>query len=185
MAIDQGNDAVIQKQLGDQYYQVRQGIGFNKTPEEYGAFPTDPYSHTPGHSGAQQPGMTGQVKEEIITRFGELGIRISNGSASFQPNLLRKREFISKPEGFTYIDVNEKWHEIQLPRNALAFTWCQVPIVYQLSEKNQLHLELKDGEKVVNDQLKLSNELSNEIFVRSGKIKQITVYITESSLFNG
>ena len=51
------------------YYDVRAGLGFNKTPAVYGAFPTDPYSHTPGHSGAQQPGMTGQVKEEILTRL--------------------------------------------------------------------------------------------------------------------
>ncbi|CAN0044150.1 unnamed protein product, partial [Discosporangium mesarthrocarpum] len=42
------------------------------------AFPTDPYSHTNRH-GAQQPGMTGQVKEEIVTRFGELGVRIEGG----------------------------------------------------------------------------------------------------------
>ena len=32
----------------------------------------DPYSHTPGGAGAKQPGMTGQVKEEVITRLGEL-----------------------------------------------------------------------------------------------------------------
>ncbi len=35
------------------YYNVREGIGFNKTPEEYGAFPADPYSHTPKHAGEQ------------------------------------------------------------------------------------------------------------------------------------
>ncbi len=38
----------------------------------YGAIPTDPYSHTPGFAGAQQPGMTGPVKEDIC-RLGELG----------------------------------------------------------------------------------------------------------------
>ncbi|MFI5337809.1 MAG: hypothetical protein ACHQ5A_13560, partial [Opitutales bacterium] len=31
-----------------QYYDVRAGLGFNKTPAAYGAIPTDPYSHTPG-----------------------------------------------------------------------------------------------------------------------------------------
>ena len=30
------------------YDRVRSGLGFNKTAAEYGAFPTDPYSHTPG-----------------------------------------------------------------------------------------------------------------------------------------
>ena len=54
----------------------------------YGAIPTDCYSHTPSHSGAKQPGMTGQVKEEIITRFGELGLRVQGGVISLEPGLL-------------------------------------------------------------------------------------------------
>jgi hypothetical protein len=58
-----GNSAISHK-LRETYYRVREGLGFNKSPLHYGAFPTDPYSHTPGHSGAQQPGMTGQVKED-------------------------------------------------------------------------------------------------------------------------
>ena len=43
-------------------------MGFKKTesPAEYGAFPDDPYSHTPSFGGARQPGMTGQVKEEKV-----------------------------------------------------------------------------------------------------------------------
>ena len=57
------------KKLGQLYYDIRGGLSAAKTPEEYGAFPYDPYSHTPDNSGAQQPGMTGQVKEEIITRL--------------------------------------------------------------------------------------------------------------------
>ena len=72
---------------------MRGGLGFNKTPVEYGAFPADPYSHTPKHAGAQQPGMTGQVKEEILTRFGELGLRVSDGTVRFEPSLLRPSEF--------------------------------------------------------------------------------------------
>ena len=72
------SDELVER-LGHLYYRIREGIGFNKTPTEYGAFPTDPYSHTPKHAGAQQPGMTGQVKEEVLTRFAELGIRVENG----------------------------------------------------------------------------------------------------------
>ena len=80
--------------LAKVYQEVRAGLGFNKTPLSYGAFPTDPYSHTPGHSGAQQPGMTGQVKEEIITRMGELGVRVGHGCVTFNPTLLRAEEFV-------------------------------------------------------------------------------------------
>lgn len=49
--------------LAELYYEVRAGLGFNKSPAEYGAFPTDPYPRTPGRCGAQQPGMTGQAKD--------------------------------------------------------------------------------------------------------------------------
>src|SRR6202034_4445417 len=33
--------------LADAYYRIRAGLQFNKTAHQYGAFPTDPYSHTP------------------------------------------------------------------------------------------------------------------------------------------
>ena len=62
--------------LVDHYYEIKDGLGVHKTPEVYGAFSTDAYSHTPAGKGAQQPGMTGQVKEDIICRFGELGVKI-------------------------------------------------------------------------------------------------------------
>jgi hypothetical protein len=74
------------------YRRVRNGLGYRKSAVEYGAFPTDPYSHTPGEGGAQQPGMTGQVKEEILTRWGELGLRFEDGLICFDPVLLDTAE---------------------------------------------------------------------------------------------
>jgi hypothetical protein len=55
---------------------------------EFGAIPIDPYSHTPAHAGAQQPGMTGAVKEEILTRPRELGVRVAGGRVVFDALLL-------------------------------------------------------------------------------------------------
>ena len=69
----------IQEQLRGLYHRVRDGLGFRRTPHQFGAYPIDAYSHTPGDRGAQQPGMTGQVKEELLTRRMELGIRFSGG----------------------------------------------------------------------------------------------------------
>jgi hypothetical protein len=60
-----GESPAVVKGLAEAYRDIRKGLGYNKTPAEYGAFPTDPYSHTPAGQGAKQPGMTGQVKEEI------------------------------------------------------------------------------------------------------------------------
>jgi hypothetical protein len=184
--VEQGESIELSRKIASLYYRVRDGIGFNKTPEEYGAFPMDPYSHTPKHSGAQQPGMTGQVKEEILSRFGELGLRVKEGKVSFNPSLLQSCEFIQQSKTFRYLDVNEQWQEIAVPAMALAFTWCQVPIVYQLNNdvEPSLMVTYNDGEQQTYSQLALPTNESAELFIRSGKIQQLTLTITTDHLFH-
>jgi hypothetical protein len=185
-ALDQGADEKVCRQLGQLYYRVRKGIGFNKTPAEYGAFPTDPYSHTPRHAGAQQPGMTGQVKEEILSRFGELGVRVSDGAVSFHPDLLRSCEFVSSPQTFHYLDVADNWQSITVPSRGLAFTWCQVPVVYQLDDEVDpvLSITWDDGTQNSLTQLALPAKESSELFRRSGRIRQLTVVLAAEQLFS-
>ncbi|MEO1171300.1 MAG: hypothetical protein AAFX94_04505 [Myxococcota bacterium] len=161
--------------LAELYYRVREGIGFNKTPGEYGAFPADPYSHTPKHSGARQPGMTGQVKEEILTRFGELGLRVDGGAVRIQPSLLRRQEFGAGPRVFCYLDVDDQWQDLDVPMDALAFTWCQVPIVYRLGAAAEVVVTKKDGTKMRSDRLAFDTEVTAEIFRRSGEIRRVDV----------
>jgi hypothetical protein len=170
--------------LGALYYRVREGIGFNKTPAEYGAFPTDPYSHTPGHGGAQQPGMTGQVKEEVLSRFGELGVRVADGEVRFEPGLLRAREFSSETRRFRFLDVHGQWQELTVPSPGLVFTWCQVPIVYHLrgDDRPSLAITLEDGGIRTLPQLSLPTELSSELFRRSGHIRQISLAVPKEAL---
>jgi len=86
-------DIAVINALALHYDEIGKGIGVHKTPEVYGAFPTDPYSHTPSHRGAQQPGMTGQVKEDVLTRKGELGVKVVEGKLSFHPTLLNQNQF--------------------------------------------------------------------------------------------
>ncbi|MDH3254104.1 MAG: hypothetical protein OEM62_03855, partial [Acidobacteriota bacterium] len=176
VASDQDDEAF--GDLVESYYDVRAGIGFNKTPEVYGAFPTDPYSHTPGFAGARQPGMTGQVKEEIITRFGELGLTVGDGQVSFVPVLLRRSEFLDHPEGFGYYDVAGELQSLALEEHTLAFTYCQVPIVYRISEERKLTLIFSDGTIRDLEGLVLDKASSREIFRRSGKIVRVEVSLT-------
>jgi hypothetical protein len=185
-ALEQGADEDICNQLGALYYRVRKGIGFNKTPAEYGAFPADPYSHTPGHAGAQQPGMTGQVKEEILTRFGELGIRVSAGAVYFKPGLLRSREFVSQPTTFRYLDIEDNWQQLIVPQDGLAFTWCQLPIIYQLDDnaRSSLNIHWHDGQQQYLAELALPADVSAEIFRRSGRIRQLTLTLSTGQLFS-
>jgi hypothetical protein len=181
----QGVDKALIQRLGQVYYRVREGIGFNKTPVQYGAFPTDPYSHTPKHAGAQQPGMTGQVKEEVLTRFGELGIHVNDGQIQIDTCLLRAREFLTEPVTFNYIDSQGDDKSIDVPISGLAFTWCQIPFVYLLDEQKQagIVIEFADGTEQHLSELCLSPALSDEIFRHTGKVSRITFNVTSDLLF--
>jgi hypothetical protein len=184
-ALEQGADSAVCRRLGQLYYRVRKGIGFNKTPGDYGAFPTDPYSHTPKHIGARQPGMTGQVKEEVLTRFGELGVRVSDGAVKFRPNLLRAREFTAEPKSLCFLDVDGNWQDLPVPPSALAFTWCQVPVLYRLDNDADptLSITLDGGKEETRAELALPADTSAEIFQRSGRIRQITLTIGPADIF--
>jgi hypothetical protein len=177
-------DADTCNALGQLYYRIRDGIGFNKTPTEYGAFPTDPYSHTPRHAGARQPGMTGQVKEEVLSRFGELGVRINDGVVRFDPCLLRRQEFVDDVGTFEYLDVDGDWQELAVPAASLAFTWCQVPIVYRLDDADEsgIVIHREDGSTESTETLELTCDDSEALFRRSGDIRQLTVSINPNSL---
>ena len=182
-AVDRQAPDATTARLADAYFRVRGGLGFNKTPGEYGAFPIDPYSHTPATRGAQQPGMTGQVKEEIITRMGELGIRVSEGTVSFEPRLLRQGDFVTEPTPWRYIDVDGDSHEVTLPVESLGFTFCAVPVVYELTNADaSICLQDRAGQRVTLPGNRLDPNTSRLLFERRGDIRRISVEIPESSL---
>ena len=120
--------------LAEIYHDIRDGLGFRKDPALQGAFPTDPYSHTPQHLGAQQPGMTGQVKEQVLTRFGELGVEVVDGCVRFAPRLLPRSELLAGPSTASFRGVDGETTWVELAPGSLAFSYCQVPIVYRLGE---------------------------------------------------
>jgi hypothetical protein len=168
-------DAKTQAGLMAHYHQINEGIGVHKPPQVYGAFPTDPYSHTPAHRGAQQPGMTGQVKEDILVRQGELGVRILKGHLHFGPGLLGKEEFLTAPQKFEFLDVHSVLKSLEVPEKALAFTVCQVPIVYTLGETRGLEVRFSDGTSKVWETYVLEHSVSSALFERSGTIESIQV----------
>ena len=156
---------------------MREGIGFNKTPEVYGAFPTDPYSHTPGFAGARQPGMTGQVKEEVLTRLFELGVEVIDACVSFKPTLLRRSEFLESPETLRYFDVTGASQEVPLKAGELGFTYCQVPVVMDMAESASVTLHTRDGETKSVAGSVLSAEQSEALFKKDGRYVRIDVHV--------
>ncbi|HOT61627.1 MAG TPA: hypothetical protein PLU93_02040 [Treponemataceae bacterium] len=163
-------DPATRGALAEAYYDVRKGIGFNKDPATYGAFPTDPYSHTPAGQGAKQPGMTGQVKEEILTRFAELGVRVDEGNVSLEPGLLRASEF--RPDG------------------TLSFSWCGIAFEYRregtttspstpgsAGAVRRIRLTRADGTTTERDGNELGPDVSSLVFSRAGAITKVEAFL--------
>lgn len=155
-AVEDGADAETVEALKSAYYDIRDGIGAHKTPDVYGAFPFDAYSHTPSMAGVQQPGMTGQVKEDIINRFFELGVKVEDGKISFNSLMLKDKDF--NPE-----------------TKELRFTLCHCPVVYKHDGQGVVSLDFADGSSRDIQGLQLDAETSAHIFARDGFVNRITV----------
>ena len=174
-ALEQDSDPVVVGKLADCYFDIRAGIGFNKTPDNYGAFPTDPYSHTPGFAGAKQPGMTGQVKEEVITRLMELGVSVSQGTICFRPFILRKSEFLSSSANLSYFDITGQQQSVELAAGQLGFTYCQVPVIYSLAKQTSIVVSYADGSEKAIAGDAIDAETSLSIFDKTGEVVSIKV----------
>ncbi|HSV76524.1 MAG TPA: hypothetical protein VLH37_05775 [Bacteroidales bacterium] len=140
------------------YQQIREGIGVHKKPQAYGAFPTDPYSHTPVMMGAQQPGLTGQVKEDILSRFYELGIRVENGMIGIKKSMLTNNLF----------DEAGK----------CAFTLFNTSFVLENAKPTNARIVYASGDvlDVKCQPLFLPVDISSELFHRKNTISKVVFY---------
>ncbi len=157
------------------YADIRRGLGFNKAPAEYGAFPTDPYSHTPRGQGARQPGMTGLVKEEILTRQGELGYFIDHGCLAFDFVLLDRGEFLTAPAVFSYWDVDGRPQQIELPAGSIAYSICQVPVILRTGGERGIQVWRTAGGSEQLSGHALDAVISQHIWRRDGIVHHLVV----------
>lgn len=160
-AVANNEDSKIINELKQHYNEVKKGIGAHKSPAEYGSFPFDPYSHTPIMAGVQQPGMTGQVKEDIISRFLELGITVSNGQIEINPFLLSPKEFHKSNNQAT------PW---------LSVMYCSIPFVYHLNKNQGIDVEFADGKTININGNKLPLDISQSVFMRDKKIARVIIH---------
>ncbi len=166
-AKDENAPQEIIQALTDAYFDIRSGLGFNKSPGCLWRIPNaDPYSHSPEGQGAKQPGMTGMVKEEIITRLAELGLIIEQGEISINPLLVRADELLNAPATFQYIDVDGQNQPLDLAPQSLAYTFCQVPIILQASTEARIVVKLNDQNLVVIPGSTIDGRFSQHIFFK-------------------
>lgn len=170
------------EKLRKHFDEIGEGIGIHKDPEVYGAFPTDPYSHTPAHRGAQQPGMTGQVKEDILVRFMELGVSVKDGRLAFNPDILKQHEFLNEDKTITHLTTDGEKKSIELEPGQLCFSVCQVPVIYSISDKKEVTVKYTNGNSVKVEGNELDRDLSAEIFSRNPDVEKIEVFLDEGEL---
>ena len=175
-AIEDDQPKAVIDRLNAHYRTLCEGIGTHKSPDEYGAFPTDAYSHTPAFAGVQQPGMTGQVKEDIIRRLRELGVRIRDGRLSIRPHILDINEVPSVWREWAFVDVHGASHVLKLHPATLAFSLCQVPFVIHRSEFNSLTLHKSDGTDETVEGDTLTPAQTHAIFQRTADITRVDVH---------
>ncbi|MDR3726480.1 MAG: hypothetical protein P4K86_05505 [Terracidiphilus sp.] len=171
-----GEDPVAVQRLMSHYQEIREGIGVHKSPELYGAIPTDPYSHTPSFAGAQQPGMTGQVKEDLISRLGEMGVAVEDGRLCFRRHLVSLNEFLTEPRKFSFYDIDGQQCCLDLDSGSMAFTTCQVPIVTHRSGPQRVEITRADGSRSTVEALCLDAGTSSAVFERTGAVRRLDVY---------
>ncbi len=178
-ARDEGADPRTTARLETAYREIREGLGTHKPPEVYGAFPTDPYSHTPSFAGAQQPGMTGQVKEDIISRLAELGARVDRGRLSFVRSFAAEDEVLREEGRFDYVDVEGEESGLTVGAGCYAFTVCQLPVVVHVDGSaagERMDITRADGSVESLPALELGVEESAGVFARTGAARRLDVF---------
>jgi hypothetical protein len=171
-------DRTAFERLRHRYLDIRDGLGTHKSPAVYGAVPLDPYSHTPGFAGVQQPGMTGQVKEDIISRFGEMGASVESGCLIFSAAMVKRDEFLKYTDRFHYVDVDGIRQSLDLEAGSLAFTICQVPVVVHENGDGEIEIAAADGFSRIQAGLRLDADTSRAIFARTGVVRRLDVRLS-------
>ncbi len=164
------------------YRMICDGIGVHKSPRDYGAFPTDPYSHTPLSRGAQQPGMTGQVKEDVICRMRELGVFYDHGTIQFVPNMVSRTDFLHHKRTIEFESIRGELQHISLDEGTLFFSICQTPIRYALADTTEVTIYWSNGNVQSSATLLLPPIVSSSILARTGDITLIHVALDRTSV---
>ena len=172
-AIENGCDQGLIDSLAKHFDAIRQGVGAEKHPAAYGGFPTDPYSHTPENAGVKQPGMTGQVKEDVLSRFAELGVQIKDSTLSFGLELFDRDELLESEGEFIYCNVAGEFKTELVPANGFAYTLFQVPIIYQAAASDSIQVHFADGREVSFEGKSLDAATSQLLFSRTGEVVKI------------
>ena len=92
-------------------------------------------------------------------------------------NLLRDDEYLRNNTRFSYVDAAGNENSLDLAAGSLAFTYCQVPIVYTRGSEASILVQYADGREETIPGNSLSIEISALVFARSSKVVRIDVQV--------
>jgi len=119
--------------------------------------------------------LTGQVKEDVISRISELGLVIRNGEIVFDAALINTEEILDKKQLFEYYSIDGENRQISLDKNQLVYTFCQVPVIYTFSDEEKISVYFKNGKADKIQGNTINEKISTMIFSRSGEVKSVEV----------
>ena len=94
---------------------------------------------------------------------------------SIDPSLLKTSEFLETTQQFNYFNVKGEERVIELSANSLAFTYCQVPVVYRKGSTNKITVSFGDGSQKVVESLHLDTSTTQSLFSRENLIERVDV----------
>ena len=173
---DGASDEAVDR-LRKSYARVRDGLGFRMNAERFGALPIDAYSHSDGRGRAKQPGMTGQVKEELITRRMELGVRVEPEGIRFAPTLLPEEDWTTRATTWSIRDRRDgRLTDLGIPTAGLGFLCLGVPVIMHREDGGtRIEVERVDGGTDVIEGDRLDRETSRSLIQRDGTIARIRI----------
>jgi len=100
----------------------------------------------------------------------------------FTPGLMREEEFLRSPSVFEYVGLDGEPHSLPLDVGTLAFTYCQVPIVYRLGDSPVIKVtEANDTTRSIPGS-RLDRVSSQSIFFRKSEVTLVEVMLDRSSV---
>src|SRR4030042_5206863 len=107
--------------------------------------------------------------------MAELGLYIQNGQLIFDMLLLDPEELLIEPSVFSWPDVAGQSQALELAPGALAYTFCQVPVILQASHHIGIEVFRTDGrtETIVGEALDKAK--SQQVFMHGGLIHHLCV----------
>ena len=74
--------------------------------------------------------MTGQVKEDLISRLGEMGVAVADGRLGFCPHLVSRGEFMSQARTFHFYGLDGQEHGLRLDPGTIEDVVRQIAMAH-------------------------------------------------------